>query len=124
MDVKPGNVPGSQNWVKGQLGAKNTKIDKHSFLRGAFNTYVIFDHYNSHHFTIQDVLKIHVAFDSQPKQELNVCPCKVKGHLSANFAKLKYVMLMLHFCQYSTNPTTQNYIKLHVNGLEANSSNA
>ena len=65
-------------------------------------------------FTIQDVLKIYVAFNSQPRQELNVCPCKVKGRFSANLAKFKYVMLMLHFCQYSTNQTIHNYIKTTV----------
>ena len=48
--------------------------------------------------TIHDVVKIHVLFNTQPRQELSICPCKVKGHLSANFAKSKYVMLMLHFC--------------------------
>ena len=37
--------------------------------------------------TIQDVLKIHVAFNTQPTQELSLCSCKIKGHLSANFAK-------------------------------------
>ena len=56
--------------------------------------------------TIHDVLKIHVASNTQPRQELSIGPCKVKGHLSANFAKSKYVML--HFCQYHTNRTIQN----------------
>ena len=35
----------------------------------------------------------------------------VKGHLSADFAKSKYVMLMLHFCKYHTNPTIHNHNK-------------
>ena len=35
-----------------------------------------------------------------------------KSHVTA-------LMLMLHFCQYSTNQTIHTYIKLHVNGLEA-----
>ena len=38
--------------------------------------------------TIQDVPKIHVAFNTQPRQELSICPCKVKGHFSA-FLKIK-----------------------------------
>ena len=41
--------------------------------------------------TIQDVLKIHATFNTQLVQELCMCPCKVKGHLSANFTKSKYV---------------------------------
>ena len=50
----------------------------------------------------------HVALNTQPRLELSICSCKVKGHLSAFFAKSKYVMLMLHFCQYNTNPEIQN----------------
>ena len=43
----------------------------------------------------------------------------VKVHLSANFAKSRYAMLMLHF--FSFIPTQQYIItiKLHVNDLEA-----
>ena len=59
--------------------------------------------------TIHDVPKIDVAFNTQPRQELSICTCKAKGHFSANFAKSKYEMLMLHFCQYHTNPTIQTY---------------
>ena len=40
-----------------------------------------------------------------------ICLCKDKGHLSATFAKPKYEMLMLHFCQHHTNPTIHNYNK-------------
>ena len=60
--------------------------------------------------TIQNVLKIHVAFNTQPRLELSICTCKAKGHLSANFTQSKYVMVMLHFCQYHANPTIENYI--------------
>ena len=66
--------------------------------------------------TIQDLLQIHDAFNTQPRQELSICPCKIKCHLSANFAKSKYVMVMLNFCQYHNHPIIQNYKKTHVNG--------
>ena len=42
--------------------------------------------------TIHDVDEIHVLFNTQPRQELSICLCKVKGHLSAKFAKSKNVM--------------------------------
>ena len=51
--------------------------------------------------TSQDVFKIHVAFKTQPRHELIICLCKVKCHVSANFAKSKYVMLTLHFLSVS-----------------------
>ena len=59
--------------------------------------------------TIHDIFKINVAFNTQPRSELSICPCKVQGHLSANFANSKYVIITLHFYQYYTNPTIQNY---------------
>ena len=74
--------------------------------------------------TIQDVHMIHFALNTQHRYELSMCTCKVKGYLSANFAKSKYVMLMLNFCQYQTNPLIQNYFLKKLNGLESNSSNA
>ena len=43
--------------------------------------------------TIQDVLIIHVALNTQPRQEPSICPCKIKGYLSAKFTKSKYVKL-------------------------------
>ena len=98
----------------------NTKIDK------TLLSILSSDHMISNKFTetIQDVLKIYVSCNTQQRQELSICLFKVKGHLSANFAKSKYAMLMLHFCQYHANPATQIMKKTHVNGLEASSSNA
>ena len=49
---------------------------------------------------------------------MSICLCKVKGHLSANFAKSKYICCCI-FCQHHTNLTILNYNKMHVNGLEA-----
>ena len=61
--------------------------------------------------TMQDVIMLHVAFNTQPRQELGICPCKVKGHKSSNFAKSMYVPLMLNFYQYHNNQLIQNYKK-------------
>ena len=49
--------------------------------------------------TIQNILKIHFVFNDNLvyRQELSICLCKVEGHLSANFARSKYELLMLHF---------------------------
>ena len=75
------------NWVQ-----NNTITDKHSSC-----------HYIPIKFTetIQYVLKVLVAFITQPRKELSMCPCKVKTHLSANFAKSKNVMLTLYFVSVS-----------------------
>ena len=48
--------------------------------------------------TIHDVLKIHVAFNTQPRQKLSICQCKVKG---LYIARSKYAMFMLHFLSVS-----------------------
>ena len=63
----------------------NKIIDKIllSLSSPAYITYITFTD------TIQDVLKILVACITSPRQELSICPCKVKGHLSANFTKKK-----------------------------------
>ena len=52
--------------------------------------------------TIHDVLKIHVAFNTQPRQILSICQCKVKGHISHDQSMQ---CLCCIFCQYHTNPT-------------------
>ena len=72
--------------------------------------------------TIQNILKIHVAFNDNLlvyRQELSICPCNVKGHLIANFARSKYEMLMLHFDSIIQIHQYMIIIKLHVNGIEA-----
>ena len=56
--------------------------------------------------TIQDVLKIHVAFNTQPRQELSICPSKVKCHFSA-FLKIKACNVNAAFLSVSMH----NYIK-------------
>ena len=51
--------------------------------------------------TIQNKLKIHVAFNNNLD----------KNRAYAIFAKPKYGMFMLHFCKYYTNQTIRKYNK-------------
>ena len=37
--------------------------------------------------TIHGAPKIHVAFNTEPRQDLSILTCKFEGHLCANIAK-------------------------------------
>ena len=89
------------SWVS-ELGQRSTGCIKHN------NRHIQLSMSSSDHMipikfieTIQDVLMMRFAFNTQPRQELSICLCKIKGHLSANFAKSKYVTLMLYFLSVS-----------------------
>ena len=66
------------NWVQ------NNKITDKSRLYMSYPAYITSIKFTD---TIQDVLKILVACITRPRKQLSVCPCIVKCHLSANFAK-------------------------------------
>ena len=55
---------------------------------------------------------------------MSICPCKVKGHLSA-FHQIKVCTVNVAFSSVpNQSNNTELHKKLNVNGLEANSSNA
>ena len=59
------------NWVQ------NNKIIDMSLLSMSSPTYITHIKFTD---TIQDVLKIAVAYITRPRQQMSVCPCNVKGH--------------------------------------------
>ena len=64
------------NWMQ-----NNRKIDKYSFLSSDQMIPIKFTE------TLQNVLKIHIAFKTYHINGLSICPRKVKDHLNAYFAK-------------------------------------
>ena len=63
---------------------QNNKIIDKALLSMSSSAYITFIAFPD---TIKDVLKILVACITSPRQELIICPCKIIGHLSANFTK-------------------------------------
>ena len=82
--------------IGSNLVQNNAKIDKHSFLSSSEHMIPI-----KFTDTIQNKLKIHVAFNNNLD----------KNRAYAIFAKPKYGMFMLHFCKYYTNQTIRKYNK-------------
>ena len=101
------------NWVQ------NNKIIERTLLSMSSPVFITSIKFTD---TIQDVLKILGACITWPRQQLSICPCNFKGHLSAYFAKIIKVCnvnaALFYRCHTNLSVTIQTYQKLHVNGLE------
>ena len=65
-------------------------------------------------------MELLVVFNTEPRQELRLSLCKVKGHISANFINKSMLCLVQHsFVSIIHTQQYKSIIKLHVNSLEA-----